>query len=158
MAERTDPDFFTPKHASVKVFRQTKDVPLPQKKSDGASGFDLSALIDKPIRLEPLTPTYIPTGLHLAIPLGFEGQVRPRSNMNRKGILVGWGTLDSDYRGEVGVTLVNCTKADYEILPGDRIAQLVISTVADVSYDEVEVLDALGTTSRGSAGFGSTGR
>lgn len=153
-----DKDFFTPEPISVKVFRKTKDVPLPERKSAGAAGFDLVALIDKAIQLEPLTPVSIPTGIHVAIPPGFEGQVRPRSSMNRQGILVGWGTIDSDYRGEVGITVVNCTKAVYEIRPGDRLAQLVFSNVAFANCDEVEVLDALGATSRGTGGFGSTGR
>ena len=78
--------------------------------------------------------------------------------MNRSGILVGWGTVDSDYRGEICVTLINCTKTDYLVFPGDRIAQLVISTIASVHFEEVEGPEELGSTSRGAAGFGSTGR
>lgn len=142
----------------VKVFRKSKDVPLPKKMSELASGFDLVACIGEPLILEPLTPTFIPSGIHIAMPAGMEATVRPRSSMNRKGILVGFGTVDADFRGEIGITLVNCTKANYEILPGDRLAQLVFSAVAQVRCAEVEKTDDLGTTSRGTGGFGSTGR
>lgn len=119
---------------------------------------DLVALIDKPLILESFVPAMIGTGLHFAIPKGVEGQVRPRSRMSRLGIHIALGTLDSDYRGELFVIAINLTKNPYEVLPGDRIAQLVFASVESAICTEVEVVDDLGATTRGIGGFGSTGR
>jgi dUTP pyrophosphatase len=142
----------------VEVFRKTKDVPLPRTMSTEAAGMDLVALIDKPLILESFVPAMIGTGLHFAIPKGVEGQVRPRSRMSRLGIHIALGTLDSDYRGELFVIAINLTKNPYEVLPGDRIAQLVFASVESAICTEVEVVDDLGATTRGIGGFGSTGR
>jgi dUTP pyrophosphatase len=141
-----------------KIYRKTKDVPLPKKMSEGASGFDLIALIDQKLYLPLMKSVKIPTGVFLALEPGWEAQVRPRSSFNAKGILCGFGTIDSDYRGEIFVTLTNLTPELQEILPGDRIAQLVFAQVPPLTCTEVESLEALGTTERGSSGFGSTGR
>lgn len=141
-----------------KIYRKTKDVPLPKKMSTGASGFDLIALVDKKVYLPLLQPVKIPTGVFLALEPGWEAQVRPRSSFNAKGIICGFGTIDSDYRGEIFVTLINATKDLHEVLPGDRIAQLVFAQVPSLICTEVEALEELGTTERGGNGFGSTGR
>lgn len=142
----------------IRVFRKTQDVPLPKRMTEEAAGIDLIALIDKPLTLEPFEPAVIGTGLHFALPQGIEGHVRPRSRMNRLGILIGWGTLDSDYRGELFITAINLTKVPYEVLPGDRLAQLVFAAVISPLCSEVETAEALGATARGAGGLGSTGR
>ena len=145
-------------HCPVKIFRKTKDVPLPKMMSEGAAGFDLAPLLESEFVLEQFVPVTLPTGLHIALPPGFEAQVRPRSSLSRKGILVSFGTIDSDYRGDIGVCLMNLTPAPYVLHPGHRVAQLVIAAVASPTYTEMEVLDDLGLTARGAGGFGSTGR
>jgi dUTP pyrophosphatase len=142
----------------VKIFRRTKDVPLPKLMSEGAAGFDLVPLIDAPVVLRQFVPAFFQTGIHLALSPGFEAQVRPRSSLNRKGVIASLGTIDSDYRGDVGVGLINLTPAPYVVHPGDRIAQLVFAEVAQCSFAESESLEDLGTTARGAGGFGSTGR
>lgn len=126
--------------------------------STGAAGLDLSAALDAPIALAPGERALVPTGLAMAIPAGFEGQVRPRSGLAAKhGItcLNSPGTVDSDYRGEVKVILINLGHEPFSISPGDRIAQLVIAPVAQAG---VELVDSLDDTGRGSGGFGSTGK
>lgn len=134
-----------------------KGLPLPQYMSKGASGVDLPAAVDEEIELEPGSIALVPTGIHLEIPCGYEGQVRPRSGLAAKyGITVlnSPGTIDSDYRGEIKVVLINLGEKPFRIRRGDRIAQLVINKVERVSF--VPILE-LQQTDRGSGGFGHTG-
>ena len=130
----------------------------PRYMTAGAAGLDLSSAADEPITLAPGGRGVVPTGLAFAIPQGFEGQVRPRSGLARKhGVTLtnAPGTIDSDYRGEVQVLLVNLGEAPVVIAPGERIAQLVI---APVVFAELEEASSLDETTRGSGGFGHTGR
>ena len=132
------------------------DIPLPQQMSAGAAGFDLHAAVQDPVTIAPGARTLIPTGLALAIPCGFEAQVRPRSGLAiRHGItlLNSPGTIDSDYRGEVHVILANLGSHEFVVTRGARIAQMVISELARVTIVEVR----LTATERGDGGFGSTG-
>jgi len=134
------------------------DLPLPRYMSDGAAGMDLVAANEAPIALDPLGRCAVPTGLVMAIPRGYEGQVRPRSGLAFKhGLTVvnAPGTIDSDYRGEVKVLLVNLGRDPITIARGERVAQLVIAPVTQVRPVLVEVV---GATVRGEGGFGSTGR
>ena len=135
------------------------DLPLPAYETTHAAGMDLrcAAPDDAPIVLKPGARAAAPTGLCMAIPAGFEGQVRPRSGLAAKhGVtcLNTPGTIDADYRGEVKVILINLGEADVTIRRGDRIAQLVIAPVAPATLHEAEALDL---TARGEGGFGSTG-
>jgi len=131
---------------------------LPRHETPGSAGMDLRASLLEPLVLQPHRVYHVPTGLALELPEGYEGQVRPRSGLAMKrGVTVANapGTIDSDYRGEVGVLLVNLTDSPVEIVPGERIAQLVLSPV--VQGELVEVTE-LNETQRGSGGFGHTGR
>jgi dUTP pyrophosphatase len=132
-------------------------VPLPRYQTSGAAGMDLHAAIAAPIVLAPLARAKIPTGISLAIPDKYEGQVRPRSGLaDKHGITVlnAPGTIDSDYRGEVQVVLVNVSNAPVTIAPLERIAQLVISAVPRA---QLVLVDKLPSTKRGPGGYGSTG-
>jgi len=132
-------------------------LPLPAYQTEGAAGMDLAADIEEEIVLGPLERRAIPTGLALEIPPGFEGQVRPRSGLAMKhgiGCLNAPGTIDSDYRGEVQVILVNVSNTPFSLKRGDRIAQLVIAPVVRMPAEETQALSGSG---RGSGGFGSTG-
>jgi dUTP pyrophosphatase len=132
-------------------------VPLPRYQTEGAAGMDLHAALDAPLTIPPFGRTSVPTGLTFAIPRSFEGQVRPRSGLAaRTGLTVlnTPGTIDSDYRGEVQVLLVNLSDAPATVAPLERIAQLVIAPVARAELVLVETLDA---TTRGTGGLGSTG-
>ena len=132
----------------------------PVQGTPGAAGWDLRARLDDVVRLEPGARVTIPTGIRLALPVGYEGQVRPRSGLAADyGLTVGNapGTVDSDYRGEVLVLLVNHGTRAVVIVPGERIAQLVIAPVPQVRIVEVGSVEALGATVRGDGGFGSTG-
>lgn len=131
--------------------------PLPKYETVNSAGMDLRANIDSPILLKPLDRKLIPTGLHIALPEGYEAQVRPRSGLAlKKGITVlnTPGTIDADYRGEVGVILVNLSHEDFVVQSGERIAQMVINKVEQAEFIQVEVLDE---TERGEGGFGHTG-
>lgn len=133
------------------------DQPLPQYATNGSSGLDLRADIESPILLKSLDRVLIPTGLYVSIPEGYEAQVRPRSGLAIKhGItcLNTPGTIDSDYRGNIGVELVNLSHDDFVVQPGERIAQLVFSKVEHAEFIEVETLDE---TERGEGGYGHTG-
>jgi dUTP diphosphatase len=133
------------------------DASLPEHLSDGAAGLDLPAAVDTPVRLDPGRWQLIGCGFAIAIPPGFEGQVRPRSGLaSRHGVTVlnAPGTIDSDYRGEVKVLLVNHGPEPFEVTAGMRIAQLVIAPVTRVEW---EIVTELPDTSRGSGGFGHTG-
>lgn len=135
-----------------------QDLELPELASEGSAGFDLRAAVVEPVTLEPGQRQLIPTGLVLEIPLGWEGQVRPRSGLAlRHGVTVANapGTVDSDYRGEVGVILLNLGAEPFTLRRGERIAQLVVAQAQPVRWIES---DQLTETSRGAGGFGSTGR
>lgn len=134
-----------------------RDLPLPSQGSPGSAGLDLRAAVEGEVVLRPGERLLVPTGIVLEIPPGWEGQVRPRSGLAlRHGLsLVNTpGTIDSDYRGEVGVILINLGEAPFTLKRGDRVAQLVISRVETVEWDEADTLDGSG---RGDGGFGSTG-
>ena len=131
--------------------------PLPAYATVQSAGMDLRANIDEPIVLKPLERRLIPTGLHIALPAGYEAQVRPRSGLAlKKGITVlnSPGTVDADYRGEVGVLLINLSEEPFVINDGERIAQMVIARHEQAEFVEVEVLDE---TERGEGGYGHTG-
>lgn len=131
--------------------------PLPEYKTEGSAGLDLQAFIEEPIQLEPLARALIPTGLFMAIEEGYEAQIRARSGLSIKhGITLinGVGTIDSDYRGEIKIALVNLSKEAYTVEPGERVAQMVFMRHEKVQLNEVQVLDE---TARGEGGFGSTG-
>ncbi len=134
-----------------------RDLPLPAYQSALAAGLDLVAAVDRPLVLAPGERTLVPTGLAMALPAGYEAQVRPRSGLAaRHGVTVlnTPGTIDADYRGEVKVILINLGKDPFEINRGDRIAQMVIAPVLQAAIREVDVLS---DTERGAGGFGSTG-
>jgi len=142
---------------SIQRLPHNLDLPLPAYETVGSAGLDLPAAIDEDIIIESMGRAIVPTGLQMAIPLGFEGQVRPRSGLAfRYGLSVtnSPGTIDADYRGEVKVLLVNLGREPVTISRGMRIAQLVIAPVVQVHIQEVADLDE---TSRGTGGFGSTG-
>ncbi len=142
---------------SLCVVRLHARARLPEAGSAQAAGLDLAACLEEPVLLDPGAIVLIPTGLAVAIPDGYEGQVRPRSGLAcRHGVTVvnAPGTIDSDYRGEVKIGLINLGTEAFTIENGMRIAQLVIAPVSRVLVEEVEALDA---TVRGGAGFGSTG-
>ena len=131
---------------------------LPAYATELSAGMDLRADLESPFTLGPLERALVPTGLFIALPAGYEAQVRPRSGLAAKhGITVlnTPGTIDADYRGEIKVILVNLSNTPFEIVPGERIAQMVVARHERVEWDEVEVLDE---TARGAGGFGSTGR
>jgi dUTP pyrophosphatase len=135
-----------------------RDLPVPRYMTEQAAGMDLCAAVTDPVTMAPGGYARIPTGLRIAVPRGFEGQVRPRSGLAaRHGVTVlnAPGTVDTDYRGEVCVVLINHGREPFTITRGERIAQLLISPVA---HAEIEVVDSLDTTARGAGGFGHTGR
>lgn len=131
--------------------------PLPAYATTQSAGLDLRANIEAPITLHPLERRLVPTGLHIALPDGYEAQVRPRSGLALKhGITVlnTPGTVDADYRGEIMVLLVNFSNEDFVVKDGERIAQMVIAQYAKATFESVEVLDE---TERGEGGYGHTG-
>lgn len=142
---------------SLRIQRLRPDAVVPQYMTAGAAGFDLHACVDAPIVLQPGERHLVPTGIAMEIPVGFEGQVRPRSGLAlRKGLgmVNAPGTVDSDYRGEIGVILINLGQEPVRIETGDRIAQMII---APVCRPKIEVVDHLSETERGDGGFGHTG-
>ena len=141
----------------VKVINQSKHA-LPEYKTALSAGMDLTANINSPIELKPLERRLIPTGLFIELPVGYEAQVRPRSGMALKHGLTclnSPGTIDADYRGEIGVIIANVSNDTYTIEDGERIAQLVIAKHETITWEQVTVLDE---TERGEGGFGSTGK
>jgi dUTP diphosphatase len=133
------------------------EVPVPAYQTAGAAGMDLCAALREPLSLAPGERRFVPTGIALALPQGYEGQVRPRSGLALRsgiGIVNSPGTIDEDYRGEIGVVLVNLGQEPFIVEPLARIAQLVIAPVSRV---EVVLVDALDQTTRGAGGYGSTG-
>jgi len=141
---------------NIQIINKSKHV-LPSYETLASAGMDLRANLNESITLKPLERTIVKTGLFIALPIGTEAQVRPRSGLAaKKGITVlnSPGTVDADYRGEIGVILVNLSNDDFVINDGERIAQLVIAKHERANWKEVEVLNK---TERGSGGFGSTG-
>jgi dUTP pyrophosphatase len=133
------------------------DLPLPSYATEGAAGLDLRAAVREPVTLAPGERALLPTGLRVALPSGFEGQVRARSGLAlRHGIVLpnAPGTIDADYRGELSVILWNTSREPFSVKRGDRIAQLVVARVARVAWEERGALD---DSARGDGGFGSTG-
>lgn len=131
--------------------------PLPAYATEQSAGMDLRANISEPIVLRPLQRQLIPTGIYIALPEGYEAQVRPRSGLAlKKGITVlnAPGTIDADYRGEVGVVLINLSQEDFVVNDGERIAQMVVARCEKADFIEVEALD---DTERGDGGYGHTG-
>lgn len=140
----------------IKIINHSQN-PLPEYKTLGASGLDLLADNQEPILLKPMERQLIPTGLFVEIPLGYEGQVRARSGLSIKnGItLVNCvGTIDSDYRGELKIPVINLGEETFEIKRGDRIAQLIIAKYERIEWEDVENIES---SARGTGGFGSTG-
>lgn len=141
----------------VKVVRE-ENISLPKYETSGSAGMDVRANIEEPIVMGSLERVLVPTGLKIAIPEGYEVQVRPRSGLAIKHgitLLNTPGTIDSDYRGELKVIMVNLSKDEYVINPQERIGQLVLNKVAQMEFVEVDSLDE---TERGAGGFGHTGK
>ena len=141
----------------ILIKRLSKEVSLPKYETSGSSGMDLSANIDTKINIEPGKTAIIPTGLALSIPKGFEIQIRPRSGLAAKqkiSVLNTPGTIDSDYRGEIKVILINLSQESFKVEKGLRIAQMVVCPVVQAQLKEVNDLNE---TARGEGGFGSTG-
>lgn len=142
----------------IKYTNHSRDLLPPSRATEHAAGFDLRAAVDAPLVLAPGARALVPTGVSLAIPPGYEGQVRPRSGLaihHGIGLLNSPGTIDADYRGEVKVILINHGSEPFTISRGDRIAQLVIASLVDC---ELTLAESLDDTSRGEGGFGSSGR
>lgn len=140
----------------IQIINQSQH-PLPEYKTAFSAGMDLCANLTETITLKPLERKLIPTGLFIALPSGMEAQVRPRSGLALKNgitVLNTPGTIDADYRGEIGVILINLSQQDFEVKNGERIAQLVIAKHETVSWEKVSILEE---TTRGAGGFGSTG-
>ena len=140
----------------VKIINKSSN-PLPQYQTNGSAGMDLAAHLEQPITLQPMERQLIPTGLYMELPLGLEAQVRPRSGMAiKKGLTVinSPGTIDSDYRGEIKVALINLSGEVQTIEHGERIAQMVIAKHETISW---ELTEALEESERGAGGFGHTG-
>ncbi len=140
----------------IKIINKSNH-PLPSYETISSAGMDLRACVDGPSTLKPLQRAIVKTGLFIELPIGYEAQVRPRSGLAaKKGITVlnSPGTIDADYRGEIGVILVNLSNEDFTIEHGERIAQLIIAKHERAVWEEVEELT---DTSRGAGGFGSTG-
>lgn len=145
-------------HVSVTRLPGADDLPLPSRATPGSVGVDLHAALEEELILEPGGRALVPTGLALAVPAGYEAQVRPRSGLAwRHGIVLpnAPGTIDSDYRGEVKVIVLNAGREPFRIQRGDRVAQLVVTPVCRVEWQEVERLPS---SERGAGGFGSSGR
>lgn len=142
---------------NVQVINKSKH-PLPQYATEQSAGMDIRANLESPITLKPLQRCLVPTGLFMALPKGYEAQIRPRSGLAIKkgiGVLNSPGTIDADYRGEVCVILVNLSSEEFVIEDGERIAQMVIARHEQALWQEVEILDE---TERGAGGFGHTGK
>ncbi len=146
------------KIAITRLSPSTADVPLPTYATDGAAGMDVRAAVEHDLVVRPRETVLVPTGFAMAIPPGFEAQIRPRSGLAIKhqiGILNAPGTIDADYRGEVRIILTNFSEVDFPVRRGDRIAQMVIAPYVKADWEECSSLDS---TDRGHGGFGHTGR
>ena len=142
----------------ILIKKTNRKVIIPKYKTDGSSGMDLSAFLDKRVVIKPNSSELIPTGLQVAIPKELEIQIRPRSGLAAKesiSVLNSPGTIDSDYRGEIKIILFNHGNKDFIINNGDRIAQMVLVPILKMEFEEV---DSLPNTVRGQGGFGSTGK
>lgn len=140
----------------VKVINRSRHE-LPQYETPQSAGLDIRANVDSPVVLKPLERKLVPTGLYVELPVGYEAQIRPRSGLALKhgiSLLNTPGTIDADYRGEIGVIVVNLSTEDFVIEDGERIAQMVIARYEQAEWQEVEVLE---DTERGAGGFGHTG-
>ena len=147
------------KNLEIKILENGSGLPLPKYETHGAAGLDLLAAIreNKKILIPPSKAEMIPTGIAIAVPIGYEAQIRPRSGLASKNgitVLNSPGTIDSDYRGEILVMLINHSKKDFEISRGMRIAQMVVSKYEKINF---ELVSDLSESERGSSGFGSTG-
>ena len=141
----------------IRRLENNLNLPLPEYKTTSASGLDLPAAVSQDLTLDPGGHALVPTGLSVALPAGFEAQIRPRSGLaanNGVTVLNSPGTIDADYRGEINVILINLGKEPFTILRGMRVAQMIIAPVTQIDILEVEKLDE---TARGTGGFGSTG-
>ena len=141
---------------SIQIVNKSKHQ-LPKYETSQSAGMDIRANLEEPITLKPLERALVKTGLFIALQIGYEAQVRPRSGLAfKKGITVlnSPGTIDADYRGEIGVILVNLSNEDFVVEDGERVAQIVIAKHEQADWEEVEVLNE---TKRGAGGFGSTG-
>lgn len=141
---------------NVKIINKSSN-PLPAYSSEGSAGLDLRAFIEKPLILKPLERVLVPTGVFIELPLGFEAQIRPRSGLAIKNgitVLNSPGTIDSDYRGEIQVILINLSSEDFVINNGDRICQMVISNYVKANFT---VVGSLEESVRGDGGFGHSG-
>jgi len=141
----------------VKIVNQSNN-PLPEYSTEHSAGMDLRANLSEPIILKPLERVLVPTGLFIELPVGYEAQIRPRSGLAlKKGITVlnSPGTIDADYRGEVGIILINLSNVDFVIQHGERICQMVIASHEHIGWKSVEVLEE---SERGAGGFGHTGK
>jgi dUTP pyrophosphatase len=140
----------------VKIINHSSN-PLPQYETAGSAGMDLRANLIEPLSLSPLERMLVPTGLFIELPAGYEAQIRPRSGLSiKKGLTLvnAPGTIDSDYRGEIKIIMVNLSQQIQTIEPGERIAQMVVARYERISWEEVRELSETG---RGAGGFGSTG-
>lgn len=147
-----------PVRLPVERLAAARDLPLPRYQTEGAVGLDLRAAVEAPLVLAPGARALVPVGLRVAVPPGWEAQVRPRSGLARAHgvtVLNAPGTIDQDYRGQVAVLLINLGQEPFTVTRGERVAQLVVAPVGRAELVEVETLDE---TARGSGGFGSTGR
>lgn len=143
----------------VKIY--SKSGKIPKYETENSAGLDLRALLDKPMIIKPMERVLIPTGIFLEIPNGFEGQVRARSGLSIKHGLTmvnGVGTVDSDYRGELKVPMINLGSEEFKVESGDRIAQIVFARYEAVNFESVSSTEDLEKTERGTGGFGHTGR
>jgi dUTP pyrophosphatase len=142
---------------TLKIKRLRRNAKLPRRATPGSTGFDIFACINEgTVTLAGTQPKLIPTGIAIEVPRGYDVQIRPRSGLSAKGVGVTFGTIDSDYRGEILITMyLFDPNATFEIKHGDRIAQMVVSKVADLPLVEIEKLSS---TKRGSGGHGSTGK
>lgn len=141
----------------IKIVNKS-DNPLPGYSTELSAGMDIRAFLKEEIMLKPLQRALIPTGLYIQLPEGYEAQIRPRSGLALKhgiSILNTPGTIDADYRGEIGVIIVNLSNDDFVIKSGERICQMVISKHETANWEQVEILDE---TARGAGGFGHTGK
>ena len=141
----------------IRRIKDSEDIPLPDYESEGSSGMDIRAAVKEPVTLMPGDIRLVPTGLAVSVPPGYEAQMRPRSGLALSygiGMVNSPGTIDSDYRGEIGIVMINWGSESFLVKRGDRIAQMIISRVYRADLEEVEDLDA---TLRGKGGFGHTG-
>lgn len=141
----------------VKIVNQSNN-PLPEYSTEHSAGMDIRANVSEPIVLKPLERVLVPTGLFIELPVGYEAQIRPRSGLAlKKGITVlnSPGTIDADYRGEVGIILINLSSEEFVIQHGERICQMVIARHEHIGWEAVDVLEE---TVRGAGGFGHTGK